>query len=179
MNNKNVNFKCVRFGISPNFLTRRGVEGHYPTHCLFLIPEDRCAVVHCIISGARSCYIAKSHRVWRQDVRMYTACSILLRWCARIRIARIFFLFISTAWSLFNGSWNGAYLHTLFKYSPLKYPYSAYIMYIYIYAQRQNIYALYMYNIAAVSGSSLRPLLQCPKMSTWVYIYIYYILLCI
>jgi len=63
----------------------------------------------------------------RMCAHVYTACSILLRRCARIRIVRIFFLFISAAVSLFNGSWNGAYLHTLFKYSPLKYPHSAYI----------------------------------------------------
>lgn len=35
--------------------------------------------------------------------------------------------------------------------------------------------AYYIY-IAVVSGSSLRPLLQCPKMSTWViYIHIIYV----
>jgi len=107
---------------------------------------------------------------------VYAACSILLRPCARIRIVRIFFLFISAAGSLFNGSWNGAYLHTLFKYSQLKYPHSAYII-VYIYAQRQNIYVLCIMYMAAVSGSSLRPLLQCPKMSTWAYIYILYIIM--
>jgi len=46
------------------------------------------------------------------------------------------------------------------------------IIYIYMYAKATHIRVLYIYMcIAVVSGSSLRPLLQCPKMSTWVYTY--------
>lgn len=93
--NKNVNFKSMWLDISsdmPNTLWREGVS-HSIAFIFNSRDQMRSSSLHYI-----GCKVLLYCRVTLGlapgCVHVYAACSILLRRCARIRIARIFFSFL-------------------------------------------------------------------------------------